>query len=61
MAKKNNRTRKDKSKISRIQQTTETTRKTASRKMRAVPRVKAKVKTQKATKTRAYFINSVSA
>ena len=48
MAKKNNRTRKDKSEISRIQQTAGATRKTASRKMRAVPKVKDKVKAQAA-------------
>ena len=48
MAKKNNRTRKDKSEISRIQQTTGATRKTASRKVRAAPKVKDKVKAQAA-------------
>jgi hypothetical protein len=46
MAKKNNRTRKDRSEISRIQQTAGATRKTGSRKMRAAPKVKDKVKAQ---------------
>ena len=46
MAKKNNRTRKDRSESSRIQQTTGVTRKTANRKMRATPKVKDKVKAQ---------------
>jgi hypothetical protein len=49
MAKKNKRTRKDKSEISRIQQTAGATRKTASRKMRAAPKVKDEVKAQAAT------------
>ena len=48
MAKKNNRTRKDKSEISRIQQTAGATRKIASRKMRAAPKVKDEVKAQAA-------------
>jgi hypothetical protein len=48
MAKKKNRTRKEKSAISRIQQTAGVTRKTASRKMRAAPKVKDKVKAQAA-------------
>ena len=52
MANKENRTRKAKSEISRIQQTTGTIRKTAIRKMRAAVKAKPKVKTQKATKTK---------
>ena len=48
MAKKKNRTRKDKSEISRSKKTAGATRKTASRKMRAAARVKDKVKTQAA-------------
>src|SRR6266699_3506973 len=44
MAKKNKRTRKDKSEISRIQQTTGATRKTAIRKMWAPAKVKARVR-----------------
>jgi hypothetical protein len=44
MAKKKNRTRKDKSEISSIQQTQRAPRKTAGRKMRAAPKVKEKVK-----------------
>jgi hypothetical protein len=48
MAKKKNRTRKDKSAISRSRQTTGATRKTAIRKMRATPRVNDKVKAQAA-------------
>ena len=46
MAKKNNRKRRDKSEISRIQQATGVNRKTASRKMRAAAKVQAKVKSQ---------------
>src|SRR5664279_3601198 len=48
MAKKKNRTRKEKSAISRIQQTTGATRKTAIRKMRAAPKVKEKAKARAA-------------
>ena len=48
MAKKKNRTRKDKSEISRSKKTAGATRKTASRKMRAAARVKDKVKAQAA-------------
>ena len=48
MAKKKTRTRKEKSAISRIQQTAGVTRKTASRKMRAAPQVKEKAKAQAA-------------
>ena len=51
MAKKKNRTRKEKSEINRIRQTTGATRKTAIQKMRAAAKAKSKVKTQKATKT----------
>ena len=47
MAKKKNRTRKEKSEINRIRQTTGATRKTAIQTAKAKP----KVKTQKATKT----------
>ena len=49
MAKKNNRTRKDKSEIRRIQQTAGATRKTVTRKGQDSPKVKAKVKSQAAT------------
>ena len=48
MAKKKHRTRKEQHAISRIQQTAGVTRKTASRKMRAAPKVKDKVKAQAA-------------
>ena len=48
MAKKKTRTRKEQHAISRIQQTAGVTRKTASRKMRAAPKVKDKVKAQAA-------------
>ena len=48
MAKKKKRTLREKSAISRIQQTTGATRKTATRKMRAAPKVKAKLKAQAA-------------
>ena len=48
MAKKNNRTRKDRFEISRIQQTTGATRKTATRKGQGSPKVKDKVKAQAA-------------
>jgi hypothetical protein len=48
MAKKKNRTRKDKSEISRSKKTAGATRKTAGRKMRAAARVKDKVKAQAA-------------
>ena len=46
MAKKKNRTRKDKSEIRRIQQTAGVTRKTAIRKMRAAAKAKPKIKAQ---------------
>ena len=46
MAKKKTRTRKDNSDISRSMKTAGVTRKTASRKMRAAPKVQAKVKSQ---------------
>src|ERR1035437_2864803 len=52
MAKKKNRTRKEKSEISRIRKTTGATRKTAIRKMRAAAKAKPKVKAEKATKTK---------
>ncbi len=52
MANHSNRARKYKSEISRIQQTRGTTRKTATRKMRAAIKEKLKVKDQKATKTK---------
>ena len=52
MAKKKTRTRKDKSEISRSKKTAGATRKTASRKMRAAPKVKNKVMSQ-AVKTAA--------
>src|ERR1019366_6632824 len=48
MAKKNKRTRKDKSEIRRIQQTTGATRKTATRKGQGSPKVKGEVKAQAA-------------
>ena len=48
MAKKRNRTRKEKSEISRSQETTGATRKTASQKMRAASEAKAKLKAQAA-------------
>ena len=46
MAKKKTRTRKEKSEISRSQETTRATRKTASRKMRVASKVQAEVKAQ---------------
>ena len=46
------RTRKEKSKTGRIQQRTGTPREKAGRRMRAAPKVKAKVKAQNATKTK---------
>ena len=48
MAKKKTRTRKDNSDISRSMKTAGVTRKTASRKVRAAPKVKDKVKAQAA-------------
>jgi hypothetical protein len=48
MAKKKNWTRKEKSEISRSQETTGATRKTASRKMQAAPKAKDKVEAQAA-------------
>src|ERR1039458_9782901 len=48
MANKKRWTPKEEAEISRIRQTTGVTRKTAIRKMRAAPKVKAKVKAQKA-------------
>ena len=48
MAQRKSRARKGKSKISRGQETTGATRKTASRKMRAAPKVNAKAKAQAA-------------
>jgi hypothetical protein len=48
MAKRKNRTRKEKSAISRRQETTGAARKTASRKLRAAPKVNTKVKAQAA-------------
>jgi len=48
MAKNKNRTRKRKSEISRSQETTGATRKTASRKLRAAPKGSSKVKAQAA-------------
>lgn len=48
MAKKKNRTRKDKTEINRVQKTTGATRKTASRKMRAATKTQAKVKARAA-------------
>ena len=51
MAKKKSWTPKEEAELTRIQQTTGATRRTAIRKMRAAAKAKPKVKTQKATKT----------
>lgn len=51
MAKKKSWTPKEEAELTRIQQTTGVTRKTAIRKMRASAKAKPKVKSQKATKT----------